>query len=100
STYQQLYRRERPTLLSERRGRIPDHPKPVAKTWSLAFERLQTDQPAAADLLRLCTFLAPDAIPEELLTSGAPHLGEQLAPVAADPLLLTAAIESLRAYSL
>src|SRR5205823_10814863 len=54
----------------------------------------------AIDLLRLCAFLAPDAIPEELLTKGASHLGDQLAPVAADPLLLNAAIESLRAYSL
>jgi tetratricopeptide (TPR) repeat protein len=100
ATYQQLYRSQRRTLLARRVGRIPDHPEPVATTWQLAFERLQADQPPAADLLRLCACLSPDAIPEELLTEGAAHLGERLTPVAADPLLLNAAIESLRAYSL
>src|SRR5262249_17800934 len=82
SAYQQLYRSQRRILLARRGGRIPDHPEPVATTWKLAFERLQADQPAAADLLRLCACLSPDAIPEELLTKGAPHLGEHLAPVA------------------
>jgi tetratricopeptide (TPR) repeat protein len=100
SAYLQLYQRHRLKLLSERRGRVSDHPEPVAKTWELAFGRLQADQPAAADLLRLCTYLSPDAIPEELLTEGASCLGEQLAPIAADSLLLNAAIENLRAYSL
>jgi tetratricopeptide (TPR) repeat protein len=36
---------------------------------------------AAGDLLRFCAFLAPEAIPEELLLSSA-HLGERLAPAA------------------
>src|SRR5205814_1060879 len=52
------------------------------------------------DLLRFCAFLAPDAIPEEILTEGASELGPLLAPVAADALLLNDAIAVLRAYSL
>ena len=56
--------------------------------------------PASADLLRLCAFLAPDAIPETIFTKGAQELGPILAPVAADAYLLNQAIESLRAYSL
>lgn len=40
----------------------------------------------AADLLRFCAFLAPDAIPEALITTGAVEPGEVLAPVAAGPL--------------
>ncbi|MGH7141541.1 MAG: tetratricopeptide repeat protein, partial [Minisyncoccia bacterium] len=55
---------------------------------------------AAAELLRLCAFLAPDAIPEELLTKGAHELGNALAPVVNDAYLLDQAFADLRAYSL
>jgi tetratricopeptide (TPR) repeat protein len=72
----------------------------VASTWSLSFERVEETNPAAADLLRLCAYLAPDAIAEEILTQGAEHLGPVLGPVAADAFLLGQAIEALRAYSL
>jgi tetratricopeptide (TPR) repeat protein len=98
--YQRIYQTHRHTLLTERRSLIKDHPAPVATTWSLSFEHVEEKNPAAADLLRLCAFLAPDAIPETILTKGAKHLGDQLAPVAADAFLFALAIEALRAYSL
>src|SRR5450755_3301687 len=98
--YLQIYQIHRQTLLNERRSLVTDHPEPVATTWSLAFERVEAKSPAAADLLRLCAYLAPDAIPETILTKGAKHLGDQLAPVAADAFLFSQAIEALRAYSL
>jgi tetratricopeptide (TPR) repeat protein len=101
SEYQQLYQRRRADLLAERRGQlVDDHPLPVATTWSLSFQKVEQKNPAAADLLRLCVFLAPDAIPEAIITEGAEHLGPQLAAVGADPYLLNQAIEALRAYSL
>src|SRR5216684_1451060 len=56
--------------------------------------------PFSADLLRLCAFLAPDVIPEAILTTGASELGPILASVGADAYLLNEAIERLRAYSL
>jgi tetratricopeptide (TPR) repeat protein len=95
--YQQVYQRH---LLQERRARVPDHPEPTATTWSLSFARVREKNPAAADLLRLCAYLSPDAIPEEILTQGAFALGPLLEPVVSDPLLLGQAIEALRAYSL
>jgi tetratricopeptide (TPR) repeat protein len=99
--YQRLYQRRRTNLLAERRGQlVDDHPLPVATTWSLSFAQVDQKNPAAADLLRLCAFLAPDAIPEEIITEGAEHLGPQLAPVGADSYLLNQSIEALRAYSL
>ncbi len=99
--YQRLYQDRRADLLSERRGQlVDDHPLPVATTWSLSFAQVEQKSPAAADLLRLCAFLAPDAIPEEMITQGAEHLGPQLASVGADSYLLNQAIEALRAYSL
>jgi tetratricopeptide (TPR) repeat protein len=98
--YQRIYQRHRQTVLNERRSLVEDHPAPVATTWSLSFERVEKKNPAAADLLRLCAYLVPDAIPETILTKGAKHLGDQLAPVAADAFLFAQAIEALRAYSL
>jgi tetratricopeptide (TPR) repeat protein len=98
--YQQVYQQHRKALLQERRARMTDHPEPVATTWSLSFERVEEQNKASADLLRLCAYLAPDAIPENIITQGAPHLGPLLVPVAADPFLLSQAIEALRVYSL
>jgi tetratricopeptide (TPR) repeat protein len=99
--YQHLYQRRRANLLAERRGQlVDDHPLPVATTWSLSFTQVEQNHPAAADLLRVCAFLAPDAIPEAIITQGAEHLGPQLAPVGADSYLFNQSIEALRAYSL
>ncbi len=96
--YLRLYQQRRADLLKQRQGR--EHPEPVATTWAISFQRVAERDPAAAELLRFCAFLAPDAIPEEILTEGAKHLGDRLASVAADAFLLNGAIESLRAYSL
>jgi tetratricopeptide (TPR) repeat protein len=100
AAYQQIYQQHRTTLLAQRRAQGADHPEPVATTWSLSFTRVEETNSAASDLLRLCAYLAPDAIAEEILTLGAEHLGAVLGPVAADAFLLGQAIEALRAYSL
>jgi tetratricopeptide (TPR) repeat protein len=100
SQYRQVYQRHRRTLLRERRARVPDHPEPVTTTWSLSFKQVEEHNQASAGLLRFCAYLAPDAIPENIITEGAPHLGPRLASVATDPLKLGQAIEALRAYSL
>ncbi len=65
--YLQLYKKERKNLLRTRGGLVVDHPELVAPTWKLAFEKVEKANPPAADLLRLCAFLAPDAIPESIL---------------------------------
>ncbi len=97
--YQRLYQVRRTELLRRRGGVIADHPESVATTWSLSFEQVEQRNPAAADLLRLCAFLAPDAIPEELLTQGAEGLGDVLAPVVTDAYQLDQAITALLAFS-
>ena len=51
----------------------------MATTWELSFQKVKEASPAAADLLNLCAFLAPDDIPKELLEQGAEHLPEALA---------------------
>jgi tetratricopeptide (TPR) repeat protein len=100
SGYQSLYRTRRAEILNERGGLIDDHPEPVATTWSLSFENVEQKNSAAADLLRFCAFLHPDAIPEELLLAGAKHLGLVLQPLVSDPSSLNKAIAALGAYSL
>src|SRR6266487_546589 len=92
AAYQQIYQRHRTALLAQHRAEGADHPEPVASTWSLSFARVEETNPAAADLLRLCAYLAPDAIPEEILTRGAEHLGPVLGPVISDDFLLGQAI--------
>ncbi|HTK05548.1 MAG TPA: FxSxx-COOH system tetratricopeptide repeat protein, partial [Ktedonobacteraceae bacterium] len=98
--YQQRYRTRRTLLLKRRGGVVADHPEPVATTWSLSFEKVEQRSPIAADLLRLCAFLHPDAIPVELIMQGASHLGPSLATVAENDVALDEAIATLGAYSL
>jgi tetratricopeptide (TPR) repeat protein len=98
--YLQLYRSQRADLLKARGGLVPDHPEPVATTWSLSFTQVQERSAAAADLLRVCAFLHPDAIPEEIITEGAVALGPELQAVASSPLAFNQAIGVLLSYSL
>ncbi len=98
--YLDLYRVRRTDLLNYHNDLVNDHPEPVATTWSLAFEKVEQRSAAAADLLRLCAFLQPDAIPEEIITQGTADLDSSLSSFADDPLLLDKAIAVLGAYSL
>jgi tetratricopeptide (TPR) repeat protein len=99
--YQRLYHLQRPEVLNLRgEGIVDDHPKSVATTWSLSFAAVEQRQKAAADMLRACAFLHPDAIPEELFSQGAVHLGPVLATFATNPLTFNTAFATLSAYSL
>jgi tetratricopeptide (TPR) repeat protein len=98
--YQSLYRTRRAEVLKERGGIMGDHPDSVATTWSLSFQRVQERNAAAADLLRFCAFLHPDAIPEEIITAGAEHLGPLLQTIAHDTMALNKAIAALGGHSL
>ncbi|WP_030205197.1 FxSxx-COOH system tetratricopeptide repeat protein [Streptomyces sp. NRRL S-87] len=45
------------------------YPEPVAATWNVSIERLQSRSPAAVRLLQLCAFFAPEPISANLLYS-------------------------------
>src|SRR6266571_5435450 len=98
--YLRLYRAQGVRLLKEHGEFAPDHPEPVVTTWSLSFKNVEQANPAAAELLRFCAFLAPDAIPEELFAESAAELGPILEPVASDISSLNTAIRELLKYSL
>jgi tetratricopeptide (TPR) repeat protein len=99
AAYWQLYQQHRVDLLKDYRGLLVDHP-PIATTWSLSIARVEERNPAAVDLLRLCAYLSPDAIGEDILIQGADTLPPTLSTAVADGYLLDQAIEALRAYSL
>ena len=100
ANYLDLYQKRRGELL-KRRGEHPSgHPELVTTTLSLSFQRIERKNKAAAELLRLCAFLSPDAIPEEVFVEGVEYLGSLLGPAVADPLAFNETIRDLLTYSL
>ena len=74
SGYLERYQTQ-PVKLLKKRGTSVES---VAATWNLAVKEVGQANRAAVDLLRLCAFLAPDAIPEEIIREGAPDLSPAL----------------------
>jgi Flp pilus assembly protein TadD len=97
--YLALYQDEKAALLATRGELTDDHPS-VMVTFSLAFQKVAEQSAAAADLVRICAFLAPDDIPEELFTGGAAELGEHLSPAASQKKVLNEALAAATRYSL
>jgi tetratricopeptide (TPR) repeat protein len=98
--YLQLYLKQPTDLLQERGERKDYHPDPVAKTWALSFAKVQQANPAAADLLRFCAFLAPNDIPEEIISKAPVDIGTELQSLVGDQHKLNLAIKELLKYSL
>ncbi|HWS98796.1 MAG TPA: tetratricopeptide repeat protein [Pyrinomonadaceae bacterium] len=107
--YLSLYREAGKTLRRERDEQDP-YKHSVATVFSLAFQRLATPDTdrdadatiarAAADLLRLCAFLAAAAIPLEHFTAGASHLGDDLSRAMADKILWAKTKQRLLRFAL
>ena len=100
SAYLGLYRQRASDLLKYRGAAPTEHADSVATTFTLSFEKIEKANPAAAELLRFCAFLHPDAIPEEIIMEGGSELGPILQPVAADPFQFNAVILAILKYSL
>ena len=98
ASYAGLLRTRLVELMNE--ARPEDYPHTVATTLQLSFERLETERPAAAALLRLCAFLAPDDIPIGVLRAGAAAVPGELRDALSDDLELDRTIAALRRYSL
>jgi tetratricopeptide (TPR) repeat protein len=99
--YLALFRRRRAELLG--RGEPTAYQGTVDTTWQLAIEQVATIAPGGLGgvaLLRLCAFLAPEAIPLDLLTGHPDLLPAELATAARDELALGEAVAALYRYSL
>ena len=66
-------------------ARPASYPQSLAALTQLALDRLNADDPAAAEVAALCAFLAPEPVPVDWFTRAAAGLSEPLASQAADP---------------
>ena len=97
--YLELYRLEGDKLRVDRGGYIADH-QPVTITFSMAWQKVAQSSAGAADMLKVCAFLAPDAIPEEIFSGGASEMGENLKSVASGGLNLVKVLGEAGRFSL
>ena len=103
--YLPLFRARQADLLA--RGEAAGHPADVAATLGLALSRLADEAPAAAGLVRLLAFLAPEPVPLALLLADeqaagllGPEVAAVVGPLLGDPVAAGDAITALRRYSL
>ena len=100
SDYLGYYGQQRAYLLARRGNQVQDHLHSVTTTFRLAMERVGQEQQRAADVLRVCALLHPEAIHEELFVQGAPYLGPALEALAADLIQFDQTLAVLRNFSL
>lgn len=76
-SYLEFYQQEHTRLQLQRihSGPVPDYPDPVASAWQMSWKLVQQRDSVAANLLRLCAFLAPEAIDEQIVKGVASVLG-------------------------
>jgi transcriptional regulator with XRE-family HTH domain len=94
------YQTHRAALLNRRGSACLDHPDPVTRTYSLIVEQLEQTHPRAATLLRLCAFLAPAAIPEEIIRQAVSGSGRENGMAGSDSYAVEDAINELYRRSL
>jgi nucleoside phosphorylase/tetratricopeptide (TPR) repeat protein len=82
------------------RGYVEGHRHNIATVWSLSLDRIRTTSPAAAQLLGLCAWLAPDPVPLDLFTAGRKWLPATLAAAADDVLTFNEAVGALLDFCL
>lgn len=98
--YFQIYQKHRYALLARRGMQATRYPESVATTWSLSLRQIEEANPASIELLHLCAFLAPDHIPEELLTEGATYWPPALQEAVTDRFTFNQMVQALLAFSL
>lgn len=87
--YLRQYRKQQLGLLEQGLPPLEEYPHSVATTWTMSIEQVEraggaadersSGRMSALDLLKLCAFLYPDAIPEPLLAAALPADGDALA---------------------
>ena len=97
--YVQALREQLGQVMDE--GRAEGYPRSLAAATRFAAQRLAGDSPAAAQLLSLCAFLAPDPVPLNLFVDvGVGVLPEPLNTVATQPVALRRAAGRVGGYGL
>ncbi len=99
TTYATLYV-ERRQELWQRATPPRNYPATVLTTWEIAFQQVQQANPAAAHLLNLCAFLAPDNISITMIRFGAAGLSPTLQATLENMLEVEEMLATLYRYSL
>lgn len=81
-------------------GRPASYPRSLAASTQLALDRLDTENRAAAELVRICAFLGAEPICSDLFTASVSCLPGALAAQAADPLAWRQVLASITSQSL
>ena len=66
-------------------GRSVVYPRSLTAVIQLGYDRLRADDPAAAQVVALCAFLAPEPLPQDWFARAAAELPNPLRDLAADP---------------
>jgi transcriptional regulator with XRE-family HTH domain len=98
--YLDLYYKQRYLLLQQRGVINSGHPESVVTTFLLSFKRVEQNNRLAAGILRLCAFVDPDAIPEELLFADSTDPNSVGCRIQVDRVTFHIAVGELLKYSL
>ena len=96
------YLRDYENLWAEMLGRgrpMGSYPVHAAMTWELSFRRIESLNPAAAQLLTLCGFFSPDEIPLSMIENASSELPHELAFTVMDPASRSEALNLLDRFS-
>ncbi len=98
--YLKAFQERKLKILSKGRPSDYRENEAVATTWDISFRAIQEAHPAASELLRLFSYLAPDEIPLRYLVEGSETLLDGVAYVLSDEDERDEALAELRRYSL
>ena len=102
--YLTSFRNRHLELLNETGPVAGDYQASVETTWAMNVAQIGRESRAAAEVLCVSAFLAPESIPVEIFIDGGSELGEDIAVVAAaaadDPVFRDKLFEPLTRYSL
>ena len=99
AAYLDLFEARRTELWADESA--PDaYPEPVGTAWSLSMEQMRQEAPAAAELLNLLAFLAPEPVAHDWLNEAASSLPEGLPEQVTDQLAWNRGLRAFRRYGL
>jgi tetratricopeptide (TPR) repeat protein len=79
STYLKAFSQEGAKVLALSGVKAGIYPHTVATTWTMSLDRVARECPVAVALLKLCSQLAPEAIPMALVRKGGAKMGAAIA---------------------
>ncbi|MER5787167.1 FxSxx-COOH system tetratricopeptide repeat protein [Streptomyces sp. NPDC001980] len=78
----------------------PDYPMSVAAAWDVSLRQLEQRNPAALQLLQVCSFFAPEPISRSLFNNSRSTIAPELDEALRHPIRLGRAIREINVYAL